>query len=260
MELYYALIRYNKRISCCIVLLSLAYISVVTTNLRYRSCTVWQRGHLAYLKTVPRLHLRLQLLLLVLHVVFAIWCESAIRDPTVYGGADVLPLGQQRNHFTCKINSPRGYHVSHIHSLQRKIHSLRGLEEHVLSASTSENHLNCACFWVSLQVYDVSHRGVLDFTKWYASERHITTMIWVSQIDTCFTIVILVVVVVVPYVSFSSRLSVEVTLLHKLAVTRNIIGYHYFSIRPIASKWYVAFREVNLRVSRDTSVTRSACR
>ena len=47
-----------------------------------------------------------------------------------------------------------------------------------------------------------------------------------------------------------SLISVKVILLKKLVVTRSTIGYHYFSTRHIASKWYIALREVNLRTSR----------
>ena len=68
------------------------------------------------------------------------------------------------------------------------------------------------------------------------SERRITTLIWVSQSDTRFTIVTLVVVVVVRSASFLSRVSVEMILLEKLDVRRNTTGYHYYHIRLIASK------------------------
>ena len=68
------------------------------------------------------------------------------------------------------------------------------------------------------------------------SERRITTLIWVSQSDTRFTIVTLVVVVVVSSASFLSRVSVEMILLEKLDVIRNTTGYHYYHIRLIASK------------------------
>ena len=63
------------------------------------------------------------------------------------------------------------------------------------------------------------------------SERRVTTMVWVSQSDTRFTIAILVAVVMVPSASFLSRVGVEVILLEKLVMIRNTIRYLYFSIR-----------------------------